>query len=318
MSGTGPDAAAGAITQGEVLWGIRRAFELVAAGRPVVLAFDDLHWADPALIELIGYLEQAEAPLLILGSARPEAAELAPALVERGERRLVLSLPPLTPAESEVLVAELLGAAEPPAGVASAMQAAAGNPLFLEETVHMLSDEGLLDTGAPLDSVPVPPSLRSMIGARLDRLPELERHLALRASVVGRTFWPGAVASLNGVGDDVEAALEALSALDVAEEHEPSMMPGEREFEFKHELIREVAYGRLPKGASRRPAHPLRGVDLRPSGGRRAGRACRPSPRARLPPRPGARAEPGASAGVRGGGGAARRRREGRAPGRAP
>src|SRR4051794_30907530 len=105
--GTGPGSAAGAITQGEVRWGIRRAFELVAAGRPLVLAFDDLHWADPALIELIGYLEQAEAPLLILGSARPEAAELAPTLVERGQRRLVLSLPPLTPAESEVLVAEL-------------------------------------------------------------------------------------------------------------------------------------------------------------------------------------------------------------------
>ncbi len=248
VSGSGPGSAAGGITQGELRWGIRRAFELVAAGLPVVLAFDDLHWADPVLIELIGYLEQAEGPLLILGSARPEAAELAPTLVERGHRRLVLSLPPLTPAESEVLVAELLGAAEPPAGVASVVQAAAGNPLFLEETVHMLSDEGLLDTGEPLDSVPVPPSLQSMIGARLDRLPDAERHLALRASVVGQTFWPGAVASLNGAVEDVEAALEELSALDVAEERHPSAMPGEREFAFKHELIREVAYARLPKG----------------------------------------------------------------------
>jgi class 3 adenylate cyclase/tetratricopeptide (TPR) repeat protein len=232
-----------AITVGELRWGIRRAFELAAADGPVVLVFDDLHWADPALVELIGYLEEAEAPLLIVGTARPEASELTPALVERGERRHVFSLPPLTAAESEVLVAELLGAAAPPPGVDTVVRAAAGNPLFLEETVHMLSDEGL-----PLDSVLVPPSLQSMIGARLDRLPEVERHLALRASVVGQTFWPGAVASLNGAVEDVEGPLERLSDLDVAEERHPSAMPGEREFAFNHELIREVAYARLPKG----------------------------------------------------------------------
>ena len=248
VSGSGPDTTAGGITEGELHWGIRGAFELAAVDQPVVLAFDDLHWADPALLELIDYLERAEGPLLILGTARPEAAGLAPTLAKHGARRVVLSLPPLTPAESEVLVAELLGAAEPPPGVASIVQAAAGNPLYLEETAHMLSDEALLDRDERLDSVPVPPSLHSMIGARLDRLPEAERHLALRASVVGRTFWPGAVASLNDAVEDVETALEALSALDVAEERHPSVMPGEREFDFKHELIREVAYARLPKG----------------------------------------------------------------------
>jgi class 3 adenylate cyclase/tetratricopeptide (TPR) repeat protein len=247
VGGSGPDSGAGGITRGELHWGIRRALELVAE-EPVVLAFDDLHWADPALVELIGYLEQAERPLLILGSARPDAAALAPALVERSGRRLVLSLPPLTPDESESLVAELLGASEPPAGLASLMEAAAGNPLFLEETVHMLADEGLPLGGDPLGPVPVPPSLHSMIGARLDRLPALERHLTLRAAVVGRTFWPGAVASLNGTVEDIEGALEALSDLDVAEERRPSAVLGEREFVFKHELIREVAYDRLPKG----------------------------------------------------------------------
>jgi tetratricopeptide (TPR) repeat protein len=86
-----------------------------------------------------------------------------------------------------------------------------------------------------------------MIAARLDRLPTLERHVALRAAVVGSSFWPGAVKALNGVGD-VETSLEALAGLDVAEERAMSALPGEREFAFKHQLIRDVAYERLPKG----------------------------------------------------------------------
>ena len=240
----GPDGEAEGITQGELRWGLRRAVELVAV-TPIILAFEDLHWADPALIELIGFLEGADRPVLILGSARPEIADTQPSLVALGDRRLVMSLPPLTTAESETLVAELLGPVERPAGLESVLAAAEGNPLFLEETVHMLAGEGLLDSGAP---VAAPPSLRSMIGARLDRLPDLQRHLALRAAVVGSSFWPGAVASLNGVVEDIEGALEALTGLNVAEERGTSTVRGEREFAFKHDLIREVAYGRLPKG----------------------------------------------------------------------
>ena len=208
----------------------------------------DLHWADPELIELIGFLEGAERPILILGSARPEVAGTRPSLVARGDRKLVVSLPPLTSAESETLVDELLQGAERPDGLAPVVAAAAGNPLFLEETVRMLAGEGLLSGGEAARPLPVPPSLGSMIGARLDRLPDLQRHLALRAAVVGSSFWPGAVASLNGVVEDVEGALEELARLDVAEERGTSTIRGEREFAFKHELIREVAYGRLPKG----------------------------------------------------------------------
>jgi class 3 adenylate cyclase/tetratricopeptide (TPR) repeat protein len=245
--GTGPDEEAREITQGELRWGVRRALELVA-GEPVVLAFEDLHWADPALVDLIRFLEEAESPFLILGSARPEVAETRPSLVARGDRRLVVSLPPLTSAESETLVDELLGGADRPEGLAPVVAAAAGNPLFLEETVRMLVGEGLLSGREPAGPVPVPPSLRSMIGARLDRLPDLQRHLALRAAVVGGSFWPGAVASLNGVVEDVEGALEALTLLDVAEERSTSTVRGEREFAFRHEVIREVAYSRLPKG----------------------------------------------------------------------
>ncbi|HEX3456097.1 MAG TPA: adenylate/guanylate cyclase domain-containing protein [Gaiellaceae bacterium] len=230
------------ITEGELRWGVRRALELVAA-EPIVLAFDDLHWADPALAELVLFLEKSESPLLILGSARPELAASQPTLVAAGDRRLVVSLPPLTSAESHELVSELLGSNATPQGLESVLAAAEGNPLFLEESVHMLAEGGGTAT-----VLAAPPSLRSMIGARLDRLPDLQRHLSLRASVVGRSFWPGAVASLNGVVEGIEGALEALSRLDVADERSPSTIHGEREFAFKHDLIREVAYGRLPKG----------------------------------------------------------------------
>jgi class 3 adenylate cyclase/tetratricopeptide (TPR) repeat protein len=230
------------ITEGELRWGVRRALELVAA-EPIVLAFDDLHWADPALVDLVLFLEESESPFLILGSARPELADRQPALVAAGDRRLVVWLPPLTSAESKELVSELLGSGEPPAGLESVLAAAEGNPLFLEESVHMLAE-----VGGTATALAAPPSLRSMIGARLDRLPDLQRHLALRASVVGSSFWPGAVASLNGVVEDIAGALEALSGLDVADERTPSTIQGEREFAFKHDLIREVAYARLPKG----------------------------------------------------------------------
>ncbi len=238
----GAGETAGGITEGELRWGVRRALELVATA-PIVLAFDDLHWADPAFVELVLFLEESDAPLLILGSARPELARSQPAFVAGGDRRLAVSLPPLTSAESQELVSELLGSDTPPSGLESVLAAAEGNPLFIEESVHMLAEGG-----GPATALAAPPSLRSMIGARLDRLPDLQRHLALRASVVGSSFWPGAVAGLNGVVEDVEGALEALAGLDVADERTPSTIQGEREFAFKHDLIREVAYARLPKG----------------------------------------------------------------------
>jgi class 3 adenylate cyclase/tetratricopeptide (TPR) repeat protein len=233
----------GEITKGELHWGIRRALELAATG-PTVLVFDDLHWADPSLLELIGALEGAAAPFLILGSSRPG---LDQAFAQPADRRLVIELPPLTAAESEALASELLGDAPGSELLAPVVAAAHGNPLYLEETMHMLADEGLLAGGAAPERLPTPPSLASMIAARLDRLPGQERHLALRAAVLGASFWPGAVAILDG-DRDVERGLEGLVAFDVAEERPTSTVAGEREFAFRHDLIRDVAYGRLPKG----------------------------------------------------------------------
>ena len=226
------------ITRGELHWGIRRALELVTRDGLVVI-FEDLHWAEPGLLELVDFLRAGSFPLLLLCTARPGGPDLG--------ADLLLELAPLSVDDSRALVNELLGGLAEDAPLEPVVAAAHGNPLYLEETVHMLADEGFLSGSTPPDRLPAPPSLTSMIGARLDRLPDQERHLALRAAVLGSSFWPGAVTALDGISD-VERGLEALTVLDVAEKRPVSTVSGEREFAFKHDLIREVAYGRLPKG----------------------------------------------------------------------
>src|SRR5207248_9155032 len=150
-----------------------------------------LHWAGPGLLELVAFLRSGSAPMLVLGSARPGHLDIG---LDR-----VVDLPPLSADDSRTLVNELIGARAENASLEPVVEAGHGNPLYLEETVHMLADEGFLAGSSPLDRLPAPPSLTSMIGARLDRLPDRERHLALRAAVLGISFCPGAVSALDGV-----------------------------------------------------------------------------------------------------------------------
>ena len=244
------------ITQAELHWGIRRVLRLLAAAHPLVLVFEDLHWAEPTLLELIRYLsEEAEgAPMLLLGSARPELAEAEPTLTAESERRQVLALEALGEGESEALLAELLLAEGlPDASLDRVLAVAGGNPLFLEETVRMLVDAGLVESGdgdvaTAVAELPVPSSLQALIGSRLDGLPAELKLLAQSASVIGRIFWPGALAHLNGAGGDLGQGLAELEQRDVIRPQETSTVAGEREYAFKHILIRDVAYAQVPKG----------------------------------------------------------------------
>jgi class 3 adenylate cyclase/tetratricopeptide (TPR) repeat protein len=242
----GTYAAAG-ITRNELHWGIRRLFELLATERPLALVFEDLHWAEPTLLELVAFLAETTGPILLLATARRELADSGPAILEPHPRRLVIELEALTESDSERLLAGLLGGEAPPAGALEALRNAGGNPLYLEETVRMLADRGLLTAEAPeLTSVPVPTSLQSLIGSRLDRLTGDEKQVAGRAAVVGHTFWSGAVAHLDG-GLEVGSRLEELARRDLVQPHALSNVAGELEWAFKHMLIRDVAYARLPK-----------------------------------------------------------------------
>ncbi len=238
------------ISQAEVHWGVRRALELLAELSPVVLVFEDLHWAEPALVELIESLLDGDGPILVLASSRPEIASAHPALLEGGDRRVVIELESLTSEQSEQLVGALLAALVErgldTATLERLVQNARGNPLFLEETAQMVIDSGTVDSAA-VEALPIPNNVQALVAARLDALPVPERRLAQHASVAGSVFWSGAAARLDGspVADTV---LEALERRSFVNEHEQTTIEAEREWEFRHVIIREVAYGRLPKG----------------------------------------------------------------------
>ena len=236
------------IGRAELHWGIRRVFELLAHERPVILVVEDLHWAEPTLLQLLQFvLEGARAPILLLATARPELADAQPVVLTVSEHRRYVYLAPLDAAESDRLLAQLLGGRELPTGATERLlTAAGGNPLFLEELMRMLAETGHLGGDAP--ALAIPSNLNALIGARLDALPAREKRTAQQASVVGGVFWSGAVAYLDESDKEVGATLTALGRRDLVQERETSTVAGEREWVFKHILIRDIAYARLPKG----------------------------------------------------------------------
>ena len=223
---------------------------MLAADRGLVLVFEDLHWAEPTLLQLVRFLADGDepVPLLVLGTARPELAESAPAILVESDDRHILRLEPLSESESEALVGGLVAAQALPAEtLETLMRNAEGNPLFLEETVSMLTESASVET--EMSALPVPTTLQALLGARLDQLSVEERTAAQHASVVGTVFWSGAVASLNGVdGAAIERALDGLERKDVVRVRPRSTIEGELEYAFKHVLIHDVAYARVPKG----------------------------------------------------------------------
>jgi class 3 adenylate cyclase/tetratricopeptide (TPR) repeat protein len=237
------------IGQSELHWGVRRLVQLLAAQRPLVLVFEDLHWAEPTLLELVRSLADADAglPILVVATARPELKDLDPAFVTDGNRRLV-ELEPLGEDASRELIVALVGEEQAAGGpLETLLEKAGGNPLFLEETVRMVADAAL-DPDVSPEALPIPDNLQALIGSRLDALQTPDKRVAQQASVVGGTFWSGAVGHLAGSTGDVSTSLATLERRDFVQAHEQSTIAGDQEFAFKHILIRDVAYDRLPKG----------------------------------------------------------------------
>jgi predicted ATPase/class 3 adenylate cyclase len=237
------------IGQAELHWGIRRFLELQANQRALVLVFEDLHWAEPTLLELIRSFLECAGPMLVIGTARPELGDTEPDFAGPFERRHVLQLEPLGADASLALLDELVGTSGADASrFGLLLEKAGGNPLFLEETVRMLADAELLDAETDIESLPVPESLQALIGSRLDALPGGDKRVAQQASVVGNVFWQGAVAHLAKSSDGLEDRLHALERRDLIHHRAESTIVGDHEYGFKHILIRDVAYERLPKG----------------------------------------------------------------------
>jgi class 3 adenylate cyclase/DNA-binding SARP family transcriptional activator len=237
---------------------------LASIGRsfPVVVIVEDLHWADPTMLDVLEELsERLEGPIMFLCTTRPDLLRSRPGW--GGGRRNFSSLPldPLNTEESARLASLLPGVDQLPDGVRRRiLERSEGNPFFLEEIIRHLINEDLLvqenggwRSSAGIDQVEIPDNVQAVILARLELLSPEERHAAQRAAVVGRVFWDGALARLAPF-DDLEAALRTLSRREFVLERLSSSIPGQREYIFKHVLIRDVAYATLPR-AERGPTH---------------------------------------------------------------
>jgi class 3 adenylate cyclase/tetratricopeptide (TPR) repeat protein len=248
------------ISQAELHWGLRRALQLLASEKPTAVVVEDLHWAEPTLLELLSYLlaDEADVPLAVIATARPELEDQAPGFLGREGRRRTVDLQTLGPEQAAALLSGLTGDAafaETPFAE-TLITNAGGNPLFLEETVRMLREEGLLELerwqSDEMQDVPIPTSVQGLISSRLDRLEPKEKQLAHHASVIGAVFWAGAVARLgaadDAVSEDPGPGLSELERRDFVAHLKVSTVRNDEEYSFNHILMRDVAYGQVPKG----------------------------------------------------------------------
>ena len=231
-------------------WAIGRFFEELARRRPLVVVFDDIHWGERTFLDLVETLaaKSCDAPILLLCMARPDLLELRPAWGERASGATRLLLAPLSEDASERLVTNLLGPSEFLSDVRRRITAATeGNPLFVEEVVAMLVDEGSIQDGSPIS---LPPTIQALLGARLDRLAREDRAVLERGSVEGKAFHLGAVVELSPAAErpQVEERLSRLLEREFLEPSRPGFV-GERAYRFHHQLLRDVAYESLPKAA---------------------------------------------------------------------
>jgi class 3 adenylate cyclase/tetratricopeptide (TPR) repeat protein len=237
-------------SQQEIAWASREWVERLAEDQPLVLAFEDIHWAEDALLDLIEHLAEwvRESPLLIVTLARTELLDVRPGWGGGRLRATAIELEPLDRAQSEELVDALAvdGAVDAEARE-TLLEKTEGNPLFVEETVRMLNE----CEGRPLSEFAqrIPDTLQALIAARIDRLAPDEKTVLQRASVVGRIFWGGAIGELAPELDDLERTLDTLLRREFIVPEARSTISGENAYRFKHVLIREVAYGGLSKSA---------------------------------------------------------------------
>ncbi len=242
----------------------RRFLEAMAGQDPIVYVFEDLHWADPAMLAFIEHLADwsEEVPMLIIGTARPELFERHPNWGAGLRNATTMNLAPLSEGETSRLIGGLLGQAVLPVEVqAPILERAGGNPLYAEEFIRMLKDRGLLTQKGktwelePRAEIPFPEGIQGLIAARLDTLSAAHKALLQDAAVIGKVFWAGALATMGGRDErEVRDALHELSRKEFVRAMRHGSMEGEREYGFWHMLVRDVAYSQIPR-ASRAERH---------------------------------------------------------------
>jgi class 3 adenylate cyclase/tetratricopeptide (TPR) repeat protein len=225
----------------EIAWGFRKLFEALARDQPLIVVLDDIHWAEPTLLDLIEYVSTfaRESPLLLLCIARPDLFEVRPAWAAPRPNAALVTLEPLAEEETKRLVEELREV--PDQTKARIVEAAEGNPLFIEQLVAMQAESGN-------GELEIPPTILALLAARIDRLAPEERAVLERASIEGRLFHRGTVAELLPESARARAGGHLLTL--VRKEFirpDRSELPGDDGFRFGHILIRDAAYDSVPK-----------------------------------------------------------------------
>jgi class 3 adenylate cyclase len=249
----GLDTSASVDDRETLFFSVRCFIEAVARDQPLMLIFEDLHWADGSLLDLVELLgaRLRELPVLVLVLARPELLDARPSWGGGLPAYSALPLGPLSTAEALELAAERLAAHVESERVDRALelaQTAAGNPLFIEQLAATLSERSTTTADA------LPTTVRGLVAARLDALPAAERDVVLDAAVGGKVFWRGALERIGTGGDALGELLVALERRDLIRRETVSAIEGEPQYTFTHVLIRDVAYDLLPR-TRRRERH---------------------------------------------------------------
>jgi class 3 adenylate cyclase/tetratricopeptide (TPR) repeat protein len=236
----------------------RRFLEGLAARLPTVLVFEDLHWADNALLGFLEHLVEwsSDVPLMLLCTARPELFDRHPEWGGGKRNWNTVALSPLSEQETAELVSGLVSRSVLSEHVRSLLvQRSEGNPLYAEEFVRMLGDREHLSqastarSGAAVD-LAFPETIQAVIAARLDTLAPERKVLLQNASVLGKVFWSGAVASISGLDEfKVREDLHELTRKELVRQARTSSVKGQAEYSFWHALVREVAYEQIPRKA---------------------------------------------------------------------
>ncbi len=242
----------------ETFWAARRFLELMAAGKPLIVLIDDIHWAERTFLDLIRSVATTlTGPVVLACSARPDLFDTHADWGEESDRHHVLVLQPLSDDESVEVAEHLLGSADlDPAVKSKIVEAAEGNPLFVEQMLSMLLDDGILERDdhdrwvliRDVGAITIPPTIQALLSARLDRLGPIDRVVVERAAVIGQVFFRGAVEDLSP--DEVRRhageSLRSLTHRELVQPHESSFA-GQEAYRFMHILIREAAYHGLLK-----------------------------------------------------------------------
>jgi len=239
LVGLSADADLGGDRRVEAFAAWRGFFEAIAEEGPLVLVFEDLHWADQGLLDFVDHLADwtRGVPLLIVCSARPELLDRRPGWGGGKLNAQTLALTPLADADAARLIGELLGRTLLPAETQAALlERAGGNPLYAEQYALLYRERG------SVEELPLPETVQGIVAARLDGLSTEEKRVLQDAAVIGKVFWTGALP-----GERLDELLHGLARKEFVRRERRSSVEDEEEYAFRHVLVRDVAYGQIPR-----------------------------------------------------------------------